>query len=616
VKKGWLDGLLSHPAAARMRALIRPAAGPLELGLFSRTLLLAAAVGVVAGGVGAAFVAALDFGQRVLLEQGAGAVLLRAMGERSPDVRATNAMPWLLCALPALGALVGGWLCRLAPETYGGGGDATIATFHGAAAEVRPRTLAVKFFASVATLASGGAGGREGPAMQLGSSAGALLAEWLPTTARERRVLFVAGIGAGVSAVFRTPLGAALLAVEVLYRDDFDSDALVPSVLASVVSFSVSNALLGTRPLFGVLPAHSFQAMHLPLYALLAVVAAAAGAAFVGALHAVRDAAARSKVPRWAAPAAGGLVLGATVVTLRAAGISHIGPVPIDSALLGGGYGVAQLAVAEVANPSLVAGGWFIALAALRIAATGLTVGTGGSAGDFAPALVVGGLTGAAFGHVAATLFPGSGIHPSNFALVGMATLYGGIAHAPLSAVILVSELAGSYDLLVPLMLGTVAAHLMLRNVQLYPSQEPNRRRAFLRSQVPHGEGGGLLVSRAASFAPLKAASPTDSLDTVRATAASGQPVIPVLERNGEYVGLIPTAALVRLLAESEIPGAVAADLAGPPVQVGPGEQVRIAAERMIEEGLTHLPVLEDGRVVGLVSLSEILKTTLGGSKG
>ena len=467
----------------------------------------------------------------------------------------------------------------------------------------------MKLLASIATLASGGAGGREGPAMQLGSTAGALLAEWLPTTARERRLLFVAGIGAGISAVFRTPLGAALLAVEVLYRDDFDGEALVPSVLASVVSYAVSNSILGTRPLFGVLPSHPFMAGHLPFYAALAVVAAAAGALFVWALHGVRDLTRSSRVPSWAAPALGGLALGTTVVVVRLLGSAWIGPVSVESALLGGGYGVAQLAVTEVAGPSLVVAGWLLALAALRIGATALTVGSGGSAGDFAPALVVGALVGAAFGHAAASLFPESGIHPSSFALVGMATLYGGIAHAPLSAVVLVSELASSYDLLVPLMLGTVGAHVLLRKVRLYESQQPKRAR--IAPAAPAREEPGPRVEVAADERPPVAVAPDASLVEVLTVAATGQPVIPVVDTGGTYRGLIDSVTLLALSAEQDANGVVALDLAGPPVQAEPGEPVRGAVARLLEAGLSQAPVVENGRILGLLSVTEVVKVAL-----
>ena len=584
--------------------------------MFSRTLLLAAGVGIVAGLVGAAFVASVDLGSHLLLEHLAGAELLRASGEAAGQALRRGRVPWFLLVVPAAGALLGGLLSRWAPEAFGGGGDQTIATYHGAQATVRPRLLPIKFLASVATLASGGAGGREGPAMQLGSAAGAILAEWLPTTARERRLLYVAGIGAGISAVFRTPLGAALLAVEILYRDDFDAEALVPSVLASVVSFAVSNAILGTKPLFGAMPSHPFMAGHLPFYAVLAVVAAAAGAVFVWALHGVRDVARDSGLPRWLTPALGGMGLGCGIITVYAMGLHRIGPVPVESALLGGGYGLAQLAVAEVAAPSLAIAGWFLALAVLRIVATAFTVGSGGSAGDFAPALVVGALVGAAFGHAAGTLFPESHLHPASFALVGMATLYGGVAHVPLSAVVLVSELAASYDLLVPLMLGTVGAHVLLRKVKLYESQQPNRRSAGAGARLHTSRGGEPRVAVPDGRVALVTVPPAASLLEVMAAASNGQPVIPVVEPSGKYAGLIDATTLLALSSDQDLRGIVAVDLAGPALGAERGEPLRDAVARILDAGLSHAPIVEQGRIVGMLSLSDVVKTALGGELG
>ena len=612
----WLDRIRTHRATARLGVLIRSSAGPLELGMFSRTLLLAAGVGIFAGLVGAAFVASVERGQQAVLERFAGADLVRAVGEVASTASPERRVPWLLLAVPALGALLGGIVSRLAPEAFGGGGNQTIASYHGAQAKVRPRLLPIKLLASVATLASGGAGGREGPAMQLGSSAGAILAGWLPTSARERRLLFVAGIGAGISAVFRTPLGAALLAVEVLYRDDFDAEALVPSVLASVVSFSVSTSILGTRPLFGTMPPHPFVVGHLPFYAGLAVVAAATGATFVGALHGVRDLARKSRLPRYVTPGLGGLLLGAGVVAVYALGVSRIGPVPVESAFLGGGYGLAQLAVADVAKPSMAIAGWLLLLAAFRIGATALTVGSGGSAGDFAPALVIGALVGAAFGHAAASLFPESAIRPASFALVGMATLYGGVAHVPLSAVVLVSELAGSYDLLVPLMLGTVGAHIMLRKVQLYEAQRPKRGRGGSSERAAATGRDAPRVTVSANHAALATVEPGAPLLNVMKAASSGQPVVPVVDAAGTYTGLIDSTVLLSLSADQDLRGIVALDLAGPAVWAERGELVSEAVGRLLEAGLSHAPIVERGKIVGLLSFSDVVKAALGGEGG
>jgi CIC family chloride channel protein len=446
--------------------------------MLGRSLLLAMALGVVAGLVGAAFNALVDGGRVLLLVELAGARVLRAAGETGPAGATAVTTPWLLLVIPAAGGLVVGLLARWVPAVLGGGSERTIATYHAGVAEVPLRLVPAKFLASVATLATGGAGGREGPSMQLGSALGALLPRWLPVSPEERRMLYVAGIGAGMSAVFQTPLGAAVLAAEVLYRDDFEAEALVPSVLASVVSYAVSYTLLGTKPFFGNLPAHPFVVAHLPLYAVLAVLVAGVGAAFVWALHGVRRFTLGTGLPPWLGPALGGLALGAIVVAMHLGRLGWLGPVSAESALLGGGYGIAQLALGGNLPVSIRVAGLFLALAALRILAASLTVGTGGSAGDFAPSLSIGAMVGAAFGHLAATVFPGAAVQPAAFAFVGMATLYGGIAHVPLGAMILVSELAGSYDLLVPLMLGTVGAHVLLRNVRLYEAQVSTRRAA------------------------------------------------------------------------------------------------------------------------------------------
>ena len=140
--------------------------------------------------------------------------------------------------------------------------------------------LWAKPLAAIATLGTGGSGGREGPTMQIGAAIGSVVGRYLSLTARERRTLMVAGIGAGISAVFRTPLGAALLAIEVLYRDDFESEALIPAVLASVIAYSVSLMVFGTEPLFGKLDHFPFHPDQLPLFLGLALVVAIGATAF------------------------------------------------------------------------------------------------------------------------------------------------------------------------------------------------------------------------------------------------------------------------------------------------------------------------------------------------
>jgi CIC family chloride channel protein len=149
---------------------LRAAAMPqLDLRFLGRMLLHAALVGAVAGSVGSLFFVTLEIVQRYLLEDLAGYQPLRAHGESvMSSVIGTPFRPWLLMIIPGLGALAGGILTTtLAPETQGGGGDATLHAFHHQGGVVRRRVITVKGIASILTLGSGGSGGREGPIMQI-----------------------------------------------------------------------------------------------------------------------------------------------------------------------------------------------------------------------------------------------------------------------------------------------------------------------------------------------------------------------------------------------------------------------------------------------------------------
>src|SRR5580765_5350726 len=265
-------------------------AAPADLRIVGRMLFHAAIVGVAAGLMGAIFFAGLEVVQRLILEDLGGYRPLRAHGETFlPEIANLGRFrPWLLLVVPAIGALASGIISELAPETRGGGGDAMINAFHRQDGVVRRRVAWVKGLASIFTLGTGGSGGREGPTMQMGGALGSTCGWLLRVDSRERRILMVSGVAAGIAAVFRTPLGAALLAVEVLYRDDFESDALVPAVLASVVAYSVVISIFGETTLFAHPGRFPFVIKHLPLYGLLALLVSMLAVAFVSTLRGVQ----------------------------------------------------------------------------------------------------------------------------------------------------------------------------------------------------------------------------------------------------------------------------------------------------------------------------------------
>jgi CIC family chloride channel protein len=252
-------------------------------------------------------------------------------------------------------------------------------------------------------------------------------------------------------------------------------------------------------------------------------------------------------------------------------------------------------------------------LCAAKLFATSLTIGSGGSAGDFGPSLVLGGLFGGAFGHAAALLLNDPRIDPGAFALVGMGTFYGGLAHVPLSALILVSELAGSYDLLVPSMLAVGVAFVALRRRSLYEAQPATRR-----DSPAHQAAAALEVLPALRVAavlgpsrPFRVFEPrTPTSDVIAAVAeASWQRTFPVLD-GARLKGLITADAVQALRTDDDLHTlANAGDLMQAPVAVQPEDDLRTAAAAMLTSGLKQVPVAApDGAIIGFLEEVDVTR--------
>jgi CIC family chloride channel protein len=394
--------------------------------------------------------------------------------------------------------------------------------------------------------------------MQIGGSLGSLVGRVLGVGVRERRILMVAGVAAGIAAVFRTPLGAALLAVEVLYRDDFESDALIPAVLASVTAYSVVISLFGESTLFAHPGRFPFVPKHLLLYGILALLVSVLAATFLTTLRAVQRLSARLTIPTWARPGLGGLAVGVFCVPIIMFVGWRLTQPGQGVGLLGGGYGAVQVAISGANWLPLgwTGAGLLLFLCLAKIVASSLTIGTGASAGDFAPALVIGGLFGGAFGRAAQILLHDPRIDPGAFALVAMGTFYGGIAHTPLSSLVLVCELAGSYDLLVPLMLAEGIAFVALRKRSLYGAQVRSQQEspAHQAERIDHlKEARVATIMRRISVSgvPIAARQLSVRVDSdLRAAAetmlANKLREIQVVDATGQVVGLLDEADISR----------------------------------------------------------------------
>jgi len=413
-----------------------------------RLLLLSAFVGV-AGGLGAQlFVWLLTWGERLLLVGIAGYI--------APEPGTLNPSPvvgpwglWLIPAVTTLGGLLSGLLVyTFAPEAEGHGTDAAVEAYHYKGGRIRPVVPLVKAIASAVTIGSGGAAGREGPTAQISVGVGSIVADLLRLPDEERRFLVLAGMAAGLAAIFRSPLGMAIFSVEILYAGmAFESEALIYTVVASVVAYAVNGLFVGWSPIFLFPQALRFtQPLNLVGYALLGVVAGLVGAIEPTIFYGVRDFFKKLRVPNHVKPAIGGLLMGLLALVVPQT--------------LSAGYGWVQKAM----TGGYV--GWsLIFLALAKIVAMSLTISSGGSGGVFGPNVYIGGMVGAWVAFAMDQIIPGVGFNPSAFAVVGMAAVFAGTARVPIATLVMVAEMTGGYGLIVPSMLATAIAFVIQRTV-------------------------------------------------------------------------------------------------------------------------------------------------------
>jgi H+/Cl- antiporter ClcA len=348
---------------------------------------------------------------------------------------------WVFFLLPVIGGLLSGLVVyRFAPETEGHGTDAVIKAFHQDRGMIRARVPLVKGIATIFTLASGGSAGKEGPIAQMGSGLASFMATKLGMNARDRRILLLTGMAGGLGAIFRAPLGSAITAIEVLYREDFESDAMIPCVISSVTAYVTFVLLLGSAQIFSVPGRPLIEPVELPGFLLLALIGVPVGRFYIGLFYGLRDRLFnRLPVPRYLLPMLGGLGVGLIGLGFPQA--------------YGSGWGHIQKALdGELLIMTMAA------VVIAKILATSMTIGSGGSGGVFGPTLFIGGMLGGAVGYGGHEVLPAFFPHPGAYVLVGMAAFFAGVASAPIGAMLMVAEMTGGYTLLPPLMLVSVVA--------------------------------------------------------------------------------------------------------------------------------------------------------------
>ncbi len=499
--------------------------------------------------------------------------------------------PWFLLLAPVIGGLVYGPLVnRFAPEARGHGVPEVMVAVARNGGRIPARVAVVKSLASALCIGTGGSVGREGPIVQIGSALGSSIGQWLRVPDHRLRLMVACGAAGGIAATFNAPIAGVFFALEIILRA-FTAEVFGVVVIASVTADVTARAIIGNDHILE-LPGFSLgSAAELPFYAVLGLLAGVLGWGFARVLYLVEDVCDRVwRGPQWLRPAVGGVVLGGVLLALpQLYGVGY----PVLEAGISGGYAAAFLLV-------LVVG---------KMLATSLTIGIGGSGGVFAPSLFIGGLAGTAFGMAAHAAFPGLGLTPGAFGLVGMAAVFAGAGHAPITAVLIVFELTGNYAIILPLMVAVVLAtglsnlisgdtiytlKLLRRGIDI--DAETRAETAFRR----------LTVAEAMQPPPSWLAPNTPLEDLAPLLGSSRYGTLPIEPDDGHYRGSVVAADLDL----SGRDGTTAADVAIVLQPLRPDDSLHAALRVLSDNPLTGLPVCADqerGELVGWIDHRDVL---------
>lgn len=560
-------------------------------------LILGCLVGVIAGLGAVAFYQALSLATRLFLNDLAGYQVPTPVAEGLLSGDSGFSRPWVIPLVVGLGGLISGALViGLAPEAEGHGTDAAIEAVHENPRGVRLLTVAVKIVASAITIGSGGSGGREGPTAQISAGFGSYLARALDLSPADGRIAVAAGIGSGIGSIFGAPLGGALLSAEILYRDDIEVEAIIPSMIASIIGYAVSSAFMGFQPLFGfAAPGFQFDPAQLGWFALIGLVGGFMGLAYASGFYGLADFFKRLPAPRFVRPAIGGVLVGALAIALPG--------------VLGTGYGWVQKSLGQ---PLLGLPLWVVlALPFAKILATSLSIGSGGSGGIFGPGMVIGAFTGAALWRLLEPIAPAIPHDPAPFVIVGMMATFGSICRAPLAVMLMVAEMTGSLTALAPAMIAVGIAILIVRHFDrtIYTSQLKSRA-----DSPAHRLQRGMPL--------LNSLAVNDFMAEPRVVLTGGEPAAlalsrlddagvqgaPVVDELGLFVGTVTRAGVFD--AAGAAPDSAVGKLADPTAPTTTTtDRLDSALESIVSARANWIAVLDENRhVIGILTTTAIVR--------
>ena len=510
--------------------------------------------------------------------------------------------PFHLLLIPALGgAIFGPLIYRFAREAKGHGVPEVMEAVALRGGRIRPRVAVIKSLASAICIGSGGSVGREGPIAQIGSALGSTLGQWFKLSDERIRNLVACGAGGGIAATFNAPIAGAIFALEIILGQlhvTYFGAVVISAVTADVVAhFFEKDARAFSVPQYALV-----SPWELALYTVLGVLAAVGAVAFTRLLYFTEDRWDGLRLPEYVKPVIGGLLVGVIgILSLKIEGFPRV-------------FGVGYESISDVLFGRLAIQA-VLALFLLKMLATVMTLGSGGSGGIFAPSLFMGAMLGYVFGEAAHYLFPSITAPAGAYAMVGMAAFFSGAAHAPATAILILFEMTGDYNIILPLMLATVVSTLIARllsNESIYTLKLTRR---------------GVHLEQGQDVDVMQGVSVREAMSTDIDVVLPGMPLVeladqfahthhhgyPVVDGDGDLLGVVSIRDLERAIASGTIDGKTVADIATTEgvLVAYPDEPMWRALKRLGTRDLGRLPVVqEEGsqRLVGVIRRRDIVR--------
>ena len=591
------------PYYYQIKSIVRTLRGMkwnLDFSYFRKWILIGFLLGVMAGLGAVALFLSVEFFTALFLGVGAGYFPPLPGGfQNNFTYTLSIERPWLLPLITGLGGLLVGLITtKFSPESEGHGTDAVIDAYHHKSGHIRARVPLVKGVASSITIGSGGSGGTEGPAGQIAAGFGSLIGKLFKLNEDERRIAVAAGLGAGIGSIFKIPLGGAVFSAEVMYRRDFEVRALIPGLVASVTGYTVFGFVFGWDRLFTI-PLDLVRYTHpasLILYAIVGLVSAGLSVGWVKTFYAISDYFSRIHFPKYLKPAIGGVLVGVIGIAFPQ--------------VLGTSYGWLQIAINKdyVLFPLVVIGPVII----LKILATSLTIGSGGSAGVFGPSMVIGGLLGAFIGTAFHLLGLFTWIDVSSVIIVSMVSFFGATAKTPISSIIMGSELTGGYALLAPMMLATFIAYIMsgqhnsiFRSQVLNRSDSPAHRMEYQRVILRD------LYVKDVMKNPINKLSKNVSIEeALQILNRNNSRMVMVVNEGDKLEGVVYKYKLFEFPEEYRKSIKLENVMIKDPFFAYTSDSLHHALVRLSSNDLQEMPVLsnEDHKVIGIVTIADLVK--------